>query len=625
MRHFAPPSTEVSLHPNSTTLFSLTAALLVSATAASAAVPQDLGSKNPSDVKSVSLVLKVHDLAALSQLAIDTTNPRSSSYHRFLSPAQFTARFSPSPAEVAAVVGDLQAAGIKVTDVAANRLVLKATGTVGALNRYFAVDLHEFVDGARRYHAPDRVPTVPSSVKGSVITVVGLSTEPIYRSRLTRTLKAEGLEEVAPAFTASGTATGTPGRFTVGDVARLYQVAPLYRQGFKGQGRTVGIATLANFDPADAYAYWAAIGLTVKPNRISQVHVDGGSDFNGADETALDVEQSGGLAPAADIIVYDAPNTDQGFLDVFVQAVIDNKVDTLSVSWGSPEIATTPALAAGQDQVFLQAAVQGISLFAASGDSGAYDINNSQSPYAFPGCTNTLTVDSPAASPFLTAAGGLTLAGAQKHHFATPAVNVVKDRPWGWNYLADYFNTNYPQYGGYYGVAFPVGGGGGVSVNEALPWYQQRTAGIRTSQPSQSLVCQTATGAADFIDLPDDQPGRNLPDLSLNADPYTGYLLYFGGKFYAGFGGTSFVAPQLNGILNIVGQATGGRLGLINPAIYRLARHGGYEEGAFNDIATSDNLGFQATPGYDAASGLGSINAANLAAALSSDEGEDGE
>lgn len=344
---------------------------------------------------------------------------------------------------------------------------------------------------------------------------------------------------------------------------------------------------------------------------------------NGADETTLDVEQSGGLAPRADIIVYDAPNTDQGFLDVFVQAVVDNKVDTLSVSWGSPEIATTPELAAGQDQVFLEAAAQGMSLFAASGDSGAYDINNTQLPYSVPGCTNLLSVDSPASSPWLTAAGGLTLPGVQTHRYATPVVNVPTDRPWGWNYLADYFNTNYAAAGGYYGLGvFPVGGGGGVSVNEALPRYQKHTAGIRTSQPSQSLLCLTSSGFADFIDMPDDQPGRNVPDISLNADPYTGYLLFFGGHWYAGFGGTSFVAPQLNGITSLISQAVGDRLGLINNAIYRLAGHGDSGHKPFNDITTNDNLGFQATPGYDAASGIGSINAANLAAALGADEGD---
>jgi subtilase family serine protease len=123
--------------------------------------------------------------------------------------------------------------------------------------------------------------------------------------------------------------------------------------------------------------------------------------------------------------------------------------------------------------------------------------------------------------------------------------------------------------------------------------------------------------------MPENQPGRNVPDLSLNADPYTGYLLYFGGQWSSGWGGTSFVAPQLNGIAALLGQAAGSRLGLINPALYRLARNNGYnQKGPFNDITSADNLGFQAGPGYDPASGIGSINAANLARALSQDGGE---
>jgi hypothetical protein len=125
-----------------------------------------------------------------------------------------------------------------------------------------------------------------------------------------------------------------------------------------------------------------------------------------------------------------------------------------------------------------------------------------------------------------------------------------------------------------------------------------------------------------YPQLPDDFAGRNIPDISLNADPNTGYLIYYYGSFYAYSGGTSFVAPQLNGITALISQSAKSRLGLLNPALYRIAKKVGYPvNGPFNDITTGDNLGFSATPGYDPASGIGSINAANLAAALAADAG----
>jgi len=593
----------------------------LTATAVRADAHQDQGPKKPSDVATVALVLRLQNGDALAQFIQDVTDPSSSSYHQFLSPAEFIARFSPTSSAVAAVTSHLKANGMSVIDVSSNRMIVHAQGTVDALNRYFATSIHDFVSDTRHYYAPVNGATVPAAISGTVASVVGLSTANVYRPHLARTPESKVTPaSAAPTVYSAAQSSSAPGEYTTTDVANFYQVQPLYRRGFTGQGRTVGIATLASFDPADAYAYWSGIGLVVKPNRISQIHVDGGAGTDGADETTLDVEQSGGLAPMANIIVYDAPNTDQGFLDVFVAAVMDNKVDTLSTSWGLPEIFQTAETAAAQDQIFAQAAAQGISMFAASGDSGGYDFND-------PSCKNVLTVDAPAVSPYITAAGGLTLPGIQTHKYPTPVVNVKNVRPWAWDYLADYFDTNYPQYGGYLGIAFPVGGGGGVSIYEALPSYQQKVKGIEKSRKGQSVTCDfgDGNGFVDLLDLPAHQPGRNVPDISLNADPYTGYLVYFAGGWSSGWGGTSFVAPQLNGIMSIVGQALGSRLGLINHAIYRLARNkGAYNKtGAFTDITKEDNLGFDAGPGYDPASGIGSINAADLAHALADDDGKD--
>jgi kumamolisin len=135
-------------------------------------------------------------------------------------------------------------------------------------------------------------------------------------------------------------------------------------------GGWASVAVASAFLPEDAYTYWRLIGLNVLANRITQVHIDGGGELSAdaeSGETSLDVEQSGGLAPRARIIVYDAPNNDPGFIDLFYKAASDNLVDSLSVSWGDSEIYDLQAVigeyAPGQllalHQAFLELAAQG--------------------------------------------------------------------------------------------------------------------------------------------------------------------------------------------------------------------------------------------------------------------------
>ena len=113
---------------------------------------------------------------------------------------------------------------------------------------------------------------------------------------------------------------------------------PLYEEGLTGAGRTMGILTFAAITPSDVFAYWEALGLKVNPNRIQVVNVDGGpgapSDASGSLETTLDVEQSGGVAPGANIIIHQAPNFFVNLVDVFAKAIDDNKADSLGISWG---------------------------------------------------------------------------------------------------------------------------------------------------------------------------------------------------------------------------------------------------------------------------------------------------
>ena len=586
-------------------------ALSSSAAFAATAAVQDLGATAVDAPQTVSIVLQLHDVDKLERFIAHTVNPNSDEYRQFLSVEEFTERYAPSDADIQRVKKSLSALGITVNEVYKNHMVIRATGTTAQFNQFFNTQLHNYSEKNTIYSKPNVPVTVPAEISDVVLAVTGLNSKEHAHPRSRQLPAAAAKSSQAAIVNAklinqSGT-TNAPGLFTVQDVASLYNVTPLYNHHFYGQGRTIGIATLATFDPNDAYTYWSSIGLKVNPNRIKQIHIDGGAGTNGADETTLDVEQSGGLAPAAKVVVYDAPNTDSGFMDVFFKAAADNKVDTLSVSWGSPEIAQTPEVMAGQHQAFLELAAQGISVFAAAGDEGAYDINNNQGPFAYPGCSQLLTVDSPASDPYVVAAGGLTLASVLQFQNGT-TLTIPKDRPWGWDYLQNYFSPSI-----YYTYLFPVGGGGGVSLNFDLPKYQKNVPGTQVSAAGQSLVCSAYT-PSDLFDAPAGYAGRNVPDVSLNADPDTGYLVYVSGGWLQGYGGTSFVAPQLNGIAALVSQHSHSRLGHLNPQLYaRFLQYGYAKNSPFTAITSGDNLYWQATQGYNPASGIGALNVNNLA------------
>jgi len=587
--------------------------MIASAATPSLAQPQDLGPTATTATQTVSIVLKLQNQDQLERYVASTVDPDSDNFQQFLSVHDFRENFAPTNGQMKFITDSLTALGITVNDVMDDHLLIHATGTTAQFNQLLQTEVHDYYDGQKYFHRPKQKGQVPVSLADLILVISGLDTQTSAHSMVHRVPEANsavaGVDSTQVSLV-SGTTTGTPGQFTVADVANLYNINPLYQNGINGKGRTIGIATLATFTPADAYFYWNSVGLKVSQSRITQVHVDGGAGTDGADETTLDVEQSGGIAPGAKIIVYDAPNTDAGFIDVFYQAVSENKVDTLSVSWGSPEIAQTPDVMLAQHQAFIEAAAQGISLFASSGDAGAYDINSDRGGYTYPTCTQTLTVDSPASDPYVTAAGGTTIPNVQVHKHGT--VTVPTERPWGWDYLENYIVTYYGQ--SFYDVNyFPVGDGGGVSVAFDVPRYQQRTPGVLTTAAGQSLICQTPTGPQNLITLPAAYAGRNVPDISLNADPYTGYSVYVSGAWSYGNGGTSFVAPQLNGMTSLVSQAVGSRIGLMNPQLYaRLAQYGYSKHSPFNAITTGDNLYYQASKQYNPGSGVGTMNLTNF-------------
>jgi kumamolisin len=587
------------------------------------------------------VALKLRDADQLHSLAAAIHTVGDPQFQRFLTPAQFHARFDPAPSLVDAAVAHFRQAGLSVAVESGN--LLRLSGSAQAMEAAFGSKLHVFDVAAHgnlpgyRFHAPIGATQIASAaVAANVDAVIGLDDRPSFRPHLRKALTRFPQAGAQRKATTTG---NEPGNWTVTDLAGYYNIQPLYDQGFHGEGRTLGIVTLAAFTPSDAFGYWSSLGLKVHPNRLKIVDIDGGpgapSDASGSDETTLDVEQSGGIAPAAKIILYQSPNTTQGYFDAFVRAVNDNDAETVSTSWGEWEWFDTQGdVSVGRkgrsveflraiDSLFLQAAVEGQSFFAASGDDGAYDVND-PSLADLPDYSKILSVDSPAASAWVTAAGGTTLAGAQSFLLSDGSVftvNVPVESVWGWDYLTPLCATL-----GLDPVAcgiFPAGGGGGVSSFVPLPFYQVLVP-TRTTEPGQSLVDNTTTPPTTLVTLPAHFRGRNLPDVSLNADPDTGYIVAYtsdqnGFGVLNFFGGTSFVAPQLNGIAALLGQRVHGRLGLLNVPLYVLAATPrGYLGSAapLHDIKAGDNWFYTGHAGYDQGSGVGTPDVANLARAL---------
>jgi subtilase family serine protease len=487
---------------------------------------------------------------------------------------------------------------------------------------------------------------LPRDIARNVLAILGLTNYGPFSSQAVHVNKS-----VAKPQTGSSNScialTGLAGACNLpSDFAAQYGLNPLYKKGATGTGRTLAIVTLAALDPGAPQYFWKHIANVPASKRsVTVVNIDGGpgapSDASGSGETDLDVEQSGALAPGANVIVYQAPNSDPGFADAFFTAASENTADTVSTSWGESETvvraavaagAETPAYVAAFDEAFLELAIQGQSGFDAAGDGGAYDDFYELG-------TTSLSVDTPADSPFMTAAGGTTLpwTGQLTGPDGTVTVTVPHERTWGWDYLwqpiasitgdsiLDTVEAN------------AAGTGGGFSVLEPTPSYQQGVPGTHNFHAVQYLTPTDFQAIAPGVTEPTawtfnpapgvsqgQGSGRAVPDLATNADPESGYLLYepsFAGVgqpvLQGGWGGTSFSAPQLNGSTAVIDSLLGQRVGLWNPSIYSFASGVSSPFTPLQESGTgSDNLFYTGNPGqlFNAGNGLGLPNMSQLAA-----------
>jgi subtilase family serine protease len=575
----------------------------------------------------------------------------------YLSVSQFAQTYGQSQSTISQLQIYLAQFGI-TTVVYPDNVDVVASGTAGEFDEALSVQQQQYhVPGlpsregrraipAQTVHGIGQSPMLPYRLAQSVLAILGLTNYAPFSSQ-TIHVDTSLAKPVAGSSNSCLALTGLPDACNVpANFAANYGLDPLYRNGGAGAGQTVAIVTLAALDPGAPQYFWQnVLGLPASGRSVTVVNVDGGpgapSDASGTGETDLDVEQSGGLAPNANVIVYQAPNADVGFADAFFQAASQNIASSVSASWGESETylqasvsagEETPAYEAAFDEAFLEMAAQGQSGFIASGDEGAYDATGDL-------VTTNLSVDASADSPFITAAGGTTLPWTGS--LGTATVTVPAQRTWGWDYLWQpvFSIGGIPSCASLACVAesLVVGSGGGFSAIEPTPSYQQ---GVPGTSRFSAVPYLTPTGyqSIDGLRLPtawsfNPTPsvmtgfatGRAVPDVSADADPYSGYLLYEPSfatmstpepTLQGGWGGTSFVAPQLNGSTAVIDSFLGHRVGFWNPAIYSFATGPNSPFTPLQQSGTgSDNIYYTGTPGqpFNEGSGLGYPDLSKLA------------
>ncbi|HLH43114.1 MAG TPA: protease pro-enzyme activation domain-containing protein [Bryobacteraceae bacterium] len=519
--------------------------------------------------------------ADLERLLVRQQTPGSPEYHHWLTPEQYAQRFGASDAEIAQLSAWLQSQGLKVTSVARGRNWIAFDGSAAEVESAFQTELNRYRVAGELHFANATAPSIPAGFSGRVGAIRGLHD---FRAKP----RARG--RIIPDYTSGRTGV----HYVVpDDVATIYDIGPLYSAGVNGAGQSIAVAGQSQIVLSNIQLFRSAYGLP--PSTPQTVLVPGSANpgviSGDADESHLDVEWAGAVARNASIIFVYSTDVMQS-----IQYAIDQALaPVLTSSYGECEPETFTADAEAMRNWAQQANAEGITWFAASGDNGAEDCNNSQHP--------GLAVDLPASIPEVTGVGGTEFSEGSGNYWnanntatGASALSYIPEVAW-----------NDPT--GCSGGAAASGGG------KSILW----------TKPSW----QTGTG------VPADG-ARDVPDVAINAScAHDAYLFYTGGALQ-GSGGTSFGAPIFAGIAALLNQyltssgaqASGG-LGNINPRLYWLAQA---SSGAFHDITSGNNIlaaaacppfnrgtctpsssgGYTAGVGYDQVTGLGSVDVAEL-------------
>lgn len=489
----------------------------------------------------VSLVLRVPHHAALARFLNAIADPRSPQYGATLGPAQFGARFGLPARRLVGLRRVLSARHLTIERVFPQRTSIALRGSVATLESLFSTRLFDHVgrDGVR-YYAPASAPRLPAWLAADAVGVTGLSNEPVLRAA---DVPSGGLDPVT--------------------LARAYDIAPLRSQGITGAGQTIAVISFDSFQNGDLNTFDTRFRLTGPA--VQHVAVNGGTlPGSGQQEVNLDLDTIRSIAPGAQILDYEAPQAGTSDADVINRIVADGQARIVSSSWGRCDLLVSDAERAADENALAAARAAGITVFAASGDNGAYDCQAEDLT------DHRLSVDWPAASANVIAVGGTRLAVRQDG-----------------SYLAEYGWEDSLQ-----------GGGGGGGLASA------------TSRPSWQAGPGVVNGESNGL--------RQLPDVAGPADPDSGMVVVSGGSVHQ-VGGTSAAAPfwAATALLlrQYVARHGGHDPGFLGPALYAIAADPRTAK-AFHHALRGGNRRYSVTPGWNFVDGLGSPDAALLARAL---------
>jgi len=565
-----------------------------------------VGQLPSSQLLTINVVLQPSHTNELSALLHDLYDPTSPRYGKWLPTGEFDREFGPSAAEISDVTAWLHSRGL--ADTSAQGMTVRAVGDARNVARALGVSFGRYrvAKGAVGY-AADTAPLVPRAVAGSISAILGLSDTVRFDSAID--LRPRGLaarlatarhaaaadvaESHSSTCAAAANFAGTT-YWTPRQVGSLYHVNDLLASGFTGKGKTIALLELGQSHPADTDAYLSCFGLH---NTVDVERIDGGAapDPTGTLEAEIDAQEAATQAPDATIVSYEAPNSATGEYDAYSRIVSDNRAQVVSTSWGAceallegePDFKGTPVIDA-LHTLFEQAAAQGQSVFAATGDDGSEDCYNDVP------ADESLQVDHPADDPLVTGVGGTTLLLATFEPVWNDCEGTVGDACAASGLHA---------------------GGGGLSNHFQRPSWQPL---------ASNATCATC---------------REVPDISANAG--VGETFYDSDPnlssgapthSWTAVGGTSIAAPLLAAMSTDIAQScAGGRLGDFAQRLYPLAATHVYgsalpdvtqgfnwstfepETPGSNDLTRTHGGVFQTTAGFDLASGLGAPIASGLA------------
>jgi hypothetical protein len=575
---------------------------------------------------------------ALRTLLDDQQDKHSPDYHKWLTPEQFGQKFGPTDADMQAITGWLQAHGFRV-ETTKGRTVLEFSGSASQVRETFHTAIHKYIVNGEQHWANANDPQIPEAL---VPAVAGVATLHNFVSRPQSHLKPERVPaRVVPGarpeitFTQNGQQTHA---LAPQDYAVIYNIGPAYTNPSMAAGVTIGVVARNDLynGGQDVQNFLSVVGSGMNSFGGGYVNVvvngpDPGNQGGGEEaEATLDATWSSAISPYSNVtfVVSGSTNTTDGVDLSELYIVENNAADIMTESFGTCEYFATDAQLQQIRSLAEQAAAQGITYFVSAGDNGAEGCDDPSNPPA----TNPLSVNANAATAFNVAVGGTMF-----NDGTTPSKYWASTAPPAETALSYIPENVWNQSSATSGLWAGSGGASAGNVGNGLLSPAGTTGGV----PKPSW--QSGTG----LNIPQDGV-RDVPDISLTSAGHDPYLLCLEGSCVPdgqGFirvffiSGTSAAAPSMAGIMALVIANAGGRQGQANYVLYPLAAsqaaqgiypsqcNGSNTSGlpastcVFNDVTVGNNVvpgelssDYHAGPGYDLATGLGSVNVANLIA-----------